>query len=154
MNGTSCVCDRRDQFARDYDGISSSLRDARKDVVGWLLDCGFDHDLQGRAALVVSELATNAVQASPGITYCVQLRRVGDRSATLVVTSHTNFQRPPPRQHWGPASPLAARGRGLMIVEQLADEVEVGLPSGDTVVVTATFRSTSPVRAGQPPICS
>jgi anti-sigma regulatory factor (Ser/Thr protein kinase) len=148
MNGMSYLRDHRDEFARDYDGTSSTLRDARKDVVGWLLDCGFDRDLQDRAALVVSELATNAVQASPGITYGVQLQRVGDRSATLVVTSRTEFQRPPPREHWGPASTLAARGRGLMIVEQLSDGVEVDLPSRDTVVVTATFRSSSPVPAG------
>jgi anti-sigma regulatory factor (Ser/Thr protein kinase) len=150
MSGTSCA---RHQFARDYDGTSATLRDARRDVVGWLLGCGFDRDLQDRAALVVSELATNAVQASPGVAYAVNLRRVGDRSATLAVTSHTDFQRPPPRQHWGPASTLAARGRGLKIVEMLADGVEVDLPSSDTVVVTATFRSSSSVRAGQLPIC-
>ena len=151
MSGTGCV---RDQFARDYDGTSSTLRAARKDVVGWLLDCGFDRDLRDRAAMVVSELATNAVQASPGVAYAVQLRREGDRSATLAVTSHTDFQRPPPRQHWGPTSILAARGRGLKIVEALADGVEVDLPSSDTVVVTAMFRSSSPVRAGEPPIGS
>ncbi|HEX2738387.1 MAG TPA: ATP-binding protein [Acidimicrobiia bacterium] len=147
MNGTSHVRDRRGQFERDYDGTSSTLRDARKDVVGWLLDSGFDGDLQDRAALVVSELATNALQASPGSAYGVKLRRAGDRSAILAVTSHTDFKRPPPREHWGPASTCAARGRGLMIVEAVADGVEVDLPGQDTVVVTATFRSVSPLRA-------
>ena len=147
MTRTSYVSDHRGQFERDYEGTSSTLRDARKDVVGWLLDRGFDGDLQDRAALVVSELATNAVQAAPGIAYGVQVRRVGDRSAILAVTSHTDFQQPPPREHWGPASTLAARGRGLMIVEELADGVEVDLARRDTVVVTATFRSSSPVPA-------
>jgi anti-sigma regulatory factor (Ser/Thr protein kinase) len=146
MKGVSDVRDRRGQFERTYDGTSSTLRDARKDIVEWLIERGFDQELQDRAALVLSELATNAVQASPGRSYAVRLRDLGDRSAVLVVTSHTDYETPPPREHWAPTSTRAARGRGLMIVDALADEVEVDLPSHDTVVVTATLRSATPAR--------
>jgi anti-sigma regulatory factor (Ser/Thr protein kinase) len=144
VKGASDVRDRRDPFERDYAGDSSTLRDARKDIVVWLTERGFDQDLQDRAALVLSELATNAVQASPGRAYAVCLRDLGDRSAVLVVTSHTDYETPPPRAHWTPTSTRAVRGRGLMIVDAVADGVEVDLPSHDTVVVTATLRSASP----------
>ena len=128
------------QFRRVYDGTSRTLRKARNDVVGWLGDHGLGIDLQQRAALVLSELATNAVQASPGSDYSVQLSIDSDRAATIAVTSHTGYETPPPREHWGPPSRLAPRGRGLMIVSELAEDVAVDLPDRDTVVVTATLR--------------
>jgi anti-sigma regulatory factor (Ser/Thr protein kinase) len=128
------------QFRRVYGGTSGTLRDARNDVVGWLEQHGLAEDLVDRAALVVSELATNAVQAAPGSDYGVQLSLAGDRSAIISVTSHTDYEQPPPREHWRPSSVLAPRGRGLLIVSELAQDVAVDLPSRDTVVVTATLR--------------
>ena len=131
---------RDGQFRRVYDGTSGTLRVARNDVVGWLGDHGLDTDLQERAALVVSELATNAVQVSPGSDYSIQLSIASDRSAVIEVTSHTSYEMPPPREHWGPPSRLAPRGRGLMIVGEMAQDVAIDVPNGDTVVVTATLR--------------
>ncbi len=127
-------------FRRVYSGTSGTLRDARNDVVGWLEQHGVEDDLVDRAALVVSELATNAVQASPGSDYGVQLSLDRDRSATISVTSHTDYEQPPPPEHWGPPSLLAPRGRGLLIVSELSQDVAVDLPSRDTVVVTAKLR--------------
>ena len=129
------------RFERAYDGTSHTLRVARNDVVGWLEVHGFDRDLQDRAALVLSELATNAVQAAPGNTYAVSVSQPDDRCAVVAVTSRTEYERPPPREHWRPASVLASRGRGLMIVDEIADAVDVDLRDGETVVVTATLRS-------------
>jgi len=128
------------EFRRVYDGSSSTLSDARNDAVGWLGEHGLGLELQERAALVLSELATNAVQASPGTGYSVQLTIDRDRAAIIAVTSHTLYEQPPPREHWGPPSLLAPRGRGLMIVRELAEDVVVDLPDRDTVVVTATLR--------------
>jgi anti-sigma regulatory factor (Ser/Thr protein kinase) len=132
---------RRGQFERAYDGTSSTLCIARRDVVGWLGQRGFDRDLQERAALVLSELATNAVQASPGMAYAVTVRQPDERSAIVAVTSHTDYEQPPPRDQWVPLSMFAPRGRGLMIVEKIADDVAVALPDRETVVVMATLRS-------------
>jgi anti-sigma regulatory factor (Ser/Thr protein kinase) len=130
--------------SRSYDGNSSTLRVARNDAVGWWMQQDVDQDVQSRAALVLSELATNAVQTSPDSTYSVRLTVSDDRSAVVAVTSHTEFELPPPRDQWHPHSVLAPRGRGLMIVDALADDVAVDLASRDTVVVMATFRSSSP----------
>ena len=135
---------RRGGFERSYDGTSHTLRVARNDVVGWLDEQGFDTDLQDRAALVLSELATNAVQAAPGNPYGVSVSQPDDQSAVVAVTSHTEYEQPPPREHWRPASVLAPRGRGLMIVDELADAVDVDVSERDTVVVTATLRSAPP----------
>jgi hypothetical protein len=63
-----------------------------------------------------------------------------DRSVVVAVASRSEHNRPTPRENWGPATPLAARGRGLRIVSELSDHVEVGQPAPDVVVVTAVLR--------------
>ncbi len=140
MSSDRSIQGRDAQFRRVYDGSSGTLHEARNDVVGWLGDHGLGTDLQQRAALVVSELATNAVQVSPGSDYSIQLSIDHDQAAVIEVTSHTSYEMPPPREHWGPPSRLAPRGRGLMIVSEVAEDVAIDVPNDDTVVVTATLR--------------
>jgi anti-sigma regulatory factor (Ser/Thr protein kinase) len=126
---------------RAYAGTTSTLRAARSDVVGWLKEHKIDEDLRDRAALVLSELASNAVQASPGSAYGLRVSLVDDGSVLMAVTSRTARDRPPPRDDWGPATVLASRGRGLLIVGKLSDQVDVDQSAAGTVVVTATLRS-------------
>ncbi len=126
---------------RLYDGTTRTLRNARHDVVGALNAHLPDGDLQARAELVVSELATNAIEASPGVAYGVRVSLAGDGSVVVAVTSRTRRDGLPPRSAWGPTQPRAPRGRGLLIVGELTDEVEVDQPDAGTVVVTATFRT-------------
>ena len=146
MRGVSTLRSGRrgPRFERAYDGTANTLGIARRDVAGWLGEQGFDSELQDRAALVLSELATNAVQAAPGSAYAVCVCQPDDRSAVVAVTSRTDYELPPPRTQWGPLSTFAPRGRGLMIVDQIADDVEIDLPNRETVVVTATLRSSEP----------
>ena len=95
---------------REYQGVTSALRAARSD----LMDClgrGFDQDLRDRAQLVLSELATNAVEASPGSPFVVRLKIDEGTSLVVEVTSRTSAGAPPARESWGPATALAARGR-------------------------------------------
>lgn len=126
---------------RAYEGSSATLRSARGDVVSWLDHHGVDAELQDRAALVVSELATNAVQASPGSEYNVHGSLYADGEVVLSVVSSTNFEQPPPREHWGPPTPLSESGRGLLIVDDLSEDVEVDCAPTGRVVVTATLRT-------------
>ena len=95
---------------------------------------------------MVSELATNAIQASPGANYGIRVSLDDDRCVVLRVTSASERGRPPPRGAWGPATAFAIRGRGLMIVGELSDHVDVQQAGEGTVVVTATFRPTTPER--------
>jgi len=124
---------------REYDGTTGTLRAARNDVVGFLRAHVPDPDLHERAELVVSELATNAIQASPGVAYGLRVALTDD-AVVLAVTSTSQRDAPPPRESWGPAHARAPRGRGLLIVDELTDGVAVERASDDTIVVTATFR--------------
>lgn len=129
---------RRDTLDRPYHGDTLSLRAARADVAEWLDARGADDDLRARVALVLSELASNAVQAAPGVPYNVRVATI-DESVIVTVTSKSNNGRPPPRENWGPASLMAVSGRGLLIVDELSDDVVVDEPTDGTVAVTATL---------------
>ena len=94
-----------------------------------------------RAALVVSELTSNAIQAhrddyslSPRVDDVLRRSR----------TQPPDRQPPPAREMWRPAPDtplrkLLPRGRGLAIVDSLSEEVTVE-HHGDDVVVTARVR--------------
>lgn len=125
-------------FARTYEGDAVSLRGVRADVVAWLGGTGADVEALERVALVVSELAANAVQAGPGRPFEVRAGREG-QYVVVAVRNPTDGDRPPGRTEWRPAELLAPRGRGLAIVDALATGVEVSF-EGDDVVVTARLR--------------
>lgn len=133
---------------RFYAGNSGTLRDVRSDVVASLRAAVGDPDLEERAQLVVSELATNAIQASPGHRYGLVVQVGTDNSVVVQVTSTSDREAPPARESWGPETARAVRGRGLLIVGMLSDEVEVAQPASGTVVVTAMFRPTSHPQSG------
>jgi anti-sigma regulatory factor (Ser/Thr protein kinase) len=126
---------------REYEGTTSTLHSARNDVVDCLRPHVPDRDVQERAQLVVSELATNAIQASPGSAYSLRVSLAGDGAVVMAVTSTTARDMPPPRDLWGPATAIAPKGRGLLIVGKLTDEVGIEQPAAGTIVVTATLRS-------------
>ena len=129
---------------RDYEGDLVTLRAARAAVIDWLAGLGADDDTRERAALIVSELSSNAIQAAPGRTYSLQLARVDDGCATISVRNHPTGSLPPARESWRrePATQLRnllPRGRGLAIVDSLSEDVTVE-HHGDDVVVTARVR--------------
>ena len=129
---------------RDYEGDLVTLRAARRAVVDWFAELGADGDTRERAALIVSELSSNAIQAAPGRTYSLQLARVDDGCATISVRNHPTGSLPPARESWRrePATQLRnllPRGRGLAIVDSLSEDVTVE-HHGDDVVVTARVR--------------
>jgi anti-sigma regulatory factor (Ser/Thr protein kinase) len=124
---------------RHYEGEAATLRAARLDVLTWLDERGVDEATKQRAALIVSELATNAVQASPGQTYTVHVSFVDHDHAAISVRNHANGGRPPTREHWKLTDRSSLRGRGLAIVKSLSDDVTVDSDQGE-VVVTARIR--------------
>jgi len=126
-------------MGRDYDGEPATLRAARRDVLAWLSARGADDETKQRAALIVSELATNALQASPGRPYNVSVVATGDRCAEIAVRNHTSGGVPPERDSWQFAEPSSLRGRGLAIVSSLAEDVEVCADNGE-VAITARIR--------------
>ena len=124
---------------RHYEGEAATLRAARRDVLSWLDERGADEAAKQRAALIVSELATNALQASPGQTYTVQVAFVDDDHAAISVRNHASGGRPPAHEHWHLTDRTSLRGRGLAIVKSLSEDVTVDSDHGE-VVVTARIR--------------
>lgn len=124
---------------RHYEGQAATLRAARRDVLSWLDERGADEAAKQRAVLIVSELATNALQVSPGQTYTVQVSFVDDDHAAISVRNHTNGGLPPAREHWKLTDASSLRGRGLAIVKSLAEDVTVDSHQ-DEVVITARIR--------------
>ena len=121
-----------------------TLRAARRAVIEWFGGLGADDDTRERAALIVSELASNAIQAAPGRTYSLQLALEEDGSVSISVRNRPTGSLPPARDSWRrqPATQLrhlAPRGRGLAIVDSLSEDVTVE-QHGDDVVVTARVR--------------
>jgi len=72
--------------------------------------------------------------------YSVRVAIESDESVSIALTSHGSNGGPPPRALWGPSSVLAETGRGLLVVDQLSENVRVQRPSPGEIVVTATLR--------------
>ena len=134
-----------DLLRRDYEGDLRTLQSARRDVVGWLADRAADEATRERAALIISELASNAIQASPGSTYRIEVAQVDSHHVSISVRNRPIEHLPPPREKWRPAGNLflkemSLRGRGLAIVDSLSDEVTIEHVD-EELTVTAVFRS-------------
>ena len=123
-----------------YPGTNGVLAAVRADVARWFADRGFSADTVERAVLVVSELCSNAVEAGPGHPIDVRLTPTAGPPrprAVIAVTNTTLGDIPPPREQWAPADPLAPRGRGLAIVDALADQVRVDSSVAGRITVVA-----------------
>ena len=80
---------------RDYEGDLATLRAARRDVVEWLTHRGADQETKDRAALIVSELTSNAIQTAPGSTYNLQVALVDQQCAAISVRNRPTNGLPP-----------------------------------------------------------
>jgi anti-sigma regulatory factor (Ser/Thr protein kinase) len=122
-------------LARSYAGDTATLQAVRRDVVDLLDRIEASPDLMERAALVVTELAANAVEAAPGRAYRVEVS-VAAGAVVMSVRNHTTHGgAPPPRDAWRNPDASAARGRGLPIIASLTDQAEVVRLDDDTVEV-------------------
>lgn len=103
----------------------------RRAVTGWLEPLGLTDTDVGSVQVVVSELVANAVEATrPDDEISVGLAEQ-DRlvSVEVVNPSHRDSPVPIPAM----ADPFAARGRGLAIVDALAEEMTLAEVEGHTV---------------------
>lgn len=113
---------------------------ARAEFDRWAQGHQIRSEDRDRLALVLSELVANAAQATPEpFTVAATLNESAGRQVRLTVINEGRFDDIPDRSDWGPAEPMSIRGRGLEVVEALADDVEVLRPSSETVAVAATL---------------
>ena len=123
-----------------YPAESSSINGARLDLAAWLGGAHIGVPVDD-AVLVLSELVSNAIEASPGGHYRVWTSIEGNRLG-IGVTNESTAGVPDPEQ-WKPKDVLASRGRGLSIVDALTDQVDVTATDGMTTVV-AWMRTDDP----------
>lgn len=118
-----------------FDAVMDSVPDARHRVGAWLAAVEVPVRLRDELALVVTELVTNAVEASPGPNAAIDVRaRIDDDDLVIVVADHGGgFS----LTH-APELPggNAIRGRGIPIVDALMDSLEVRRVEGRTEVTT------------------
>ncbi|MEV5953139.1 ATP-binding protein [Streptomyces sp. NPDC051987] len=96
----------------------SSVRVARRSVRARLGEWGLSRELCEDAVLLVSELATNAVIHTLSVRILCGMGLVADGCLRLEVHDHDYSGRDLPRRRPGPDD---EGGRGLLLVEQLAD---------------------------------
>ncbi len=103
-----------------------------------------------RLLLVVSELATNAVEAAPGLWFRLEIA-IEERAepvarpdrpsfkAVCTVTNPVADEEPGPLRFGAVPEPLAERGRGLLIVDELADRCRHERTRSNTIVTAELF---------------
>ncbi|MFJ2557757.1 MULTISPECIES: ATP-binding protein [unclassified Streptomyces] len=128
-------------FTQRFSSTPRGARLARRLAVYQLDAWGVPHggDASDIAALLVAELAANAVTHGrvPGRDFEVTLKLLG-RCLRIGVSDTRGERRPPaPGAPRPEPRPLAETGRGLLLVEALADRWYVldRVPVGKTVVV-------------------
>lgn len=138
--------DARTPLRRSFPATSAAAGLARVAAVEWLRERDAGDDLSDRVALAVSELVSNAVEGSAVESSAVEN---GDQPIAvdaverpdrfeITVTNRAHDPSIPERDDWRPEHALADRGRGLFIVDTVADRVQVDVVAG-AVTVTAVF---------------
>ena len=110
--------------------VLAELRSIRRSVDRWAAEWGIGGDTLVDLQLALGEAVANGIEhaygsGEPG-TLDVELELCDDRAVAVTVTDHGRWQ---PK----PASP-GYRGRGLMMIERLADAVRVLPTAGGTQV--------------------
>ncbi|SCK34284.1 Anti-sigma regulatory factor (Ser/Thr protein kinase) [Streptomyces sp. WMMB 322] len=107
---------------RRFPSTSSTVTVARRATRTALTGWGLDGDAVSDAALVVSELVTNAVRHGHVRGRLVELRLVYDLEKTVTVeVSDAGDGQPPPTAGRAADVALAESGRGLALVAAFAD---------------------------------
>ena len=110
-------------YRAEFPGETSSIWAARRACSSWVAEATGDTDVAGKAALVVSELVSNAVQAAPGSMFEVSASWSGAELSVAVRNEGSAAMLP--AQPWDSPPQGAPRGRGLAIVRALASDVHV-----------------------------
>ena len=103
----------------------------RSALRSWLQALGVVTDTVDRALVVLSELATNAIEASPDGSSIVVRWHAEGRALQITVEDRG------PGFAYAAAEPVdetAERGRGLVIVDGLAESISVAHADGRTTV--------------------
>jgi anti-sigma regulatory factor (Ser/Thr protein kinase) len=113
-----------DAFVSHFDAELREVSAHRRDFVGWLQGADVDDETVDDLGVVFSEVAANAVAASPETSDDVRVRAQLD-DGVLVLEISNRAERPghaptPPPER---SDPLRERGRGLLIARAYLDSL-------------------------------
>jgi len=126
-------------FELVFPARADALVAARQGFAQWLVSDPVDDDAQFELSVVFSELAMNAVDGSPGVTDEVAARAWWDGADLVleIVNATDGFS---DTGRWDLDDPLRAGGRGLMIVRELMDDLEIARRDGHRLAVRGRRR--------------
>ena len=131
-----------DFLALRFPADAHEVAPVRHQLREWLQDSGLSEDEASDLVLAVSEAVNNSVEhAYPGPargTVEVHAAIGGDGEVSVDVTDHGRWRVPPPA--------LTMRGRGLLLMRESVDEVEIRRSASGTTV--RLRRARSPVSVG------
>ena len=126
-----------DFLALRFPADAHEVAPVRHQLRQWLQGSGFGEDEAGDLVLAVSEAVNNSVEhAYPGLadgTIEVRARVDADGTARVDVADHGQWRVPPPA--------LTTRGRGLLLMRESVDEVEIDRRASGTTVRLRRARS-------------
>lgn len=138
-----------DFLALHFPADAREVAPVRHQLREWLHDSGFDEDEASDLVLAVSEAVNNSVEhAYPGPARgTVEVRAAigGDGEVSVDVTDHGRWRVPPPA--------LTMRGRGLLLMRESVDEVEIHRTANGTTVRLRRARSPVTIAAPRAPEC-
>ncbi|MDX8037199.1 ATP-binding protein [Lentzea sp. BCCO 10_0856] len=138
-----------DFLALRFPAEAHEVAPVRHQLREWLGDSELTEDEAVDLVLAVSEAVNNSVEhAYPGPAGgTIEVRaRIGRYGAVHVdVTDHGQWRVPPPA--------LTTRGRGLLLMRESVDEVEIDRTSSGTTVRLTRARAPAPAQRAAPPEC-
>ncbi len=117
--------------ACSYAGETATINQARLDLATWL-QANDLATVTDDAQLILSELISNAIEASPDQSYRV-VAQIMPNAVAITVTNRSTAELPA-EEDWTPKSVLAPQGRGLLIVNALSESVTIEQSGGATLV--------------------
>lgn len=147
--GGSAVLVHKDFLAFRFPADAHEVAPVRHQLREWLRGSGFGEEEAGDLVLAVSEAINNSVEhAYPGLaggTVEVRARVDPDGSARVDVADRGEWRVPPPA--------LTTRGRGLLLMRESVDEVEIDRRASGTTVRLRRARSPALPVAGPAQEC-
>lgn len=130
----SATSRRQRAFAWSLAAGPGSVSAARRAFVTWLAELSSDDDLLQDMAVVVSELASNAIDGGEPDHLEAEVRADVEADVINLVVSNRLPDDVTDIRHWDLDDPLRGGGRGLMIVRAYTDSLVVDSIDGRVTV--------------------
>lgn len=131
-------------FVVRFDADVQAVPETRRAFVGWMRAARLDRDSIDDLEVVYSEVAANAVAASPDPSDEVRVRVMLDETVLVLEVSNRTHRVDAPVRAADLDDPLRPNGRGLLIARAFVDSVDIEADGPDRIRVRCCRRVTLP----------